>query len=444
MEHGMALAMAVVTLAGILAGYRVAFVLAGSAALFILISDTPLAFFNLLLSRIYATALSNWILVAVPMFILLGYILEKTGVAERSLHSSQKAFGGSPIGMIVSVLFVGVLLAASSGIVGASVVLLGLIAMPRLVEAGLDKPTAAGLVASSGTLAILVPPSVMLIILGDQLQVPIGDMFAGAIGPGLLMFCLYGVYAGFRAIGLPGVEGHEAQPIVQTLYDVGPLILLVVCVLGSIINGIATPTEASGLGALGAILIAALYRRFTWKALMDSARDTVRTSAMVFAVLIGAVCFSVVFRRVGGDDLILSGASAFGDGPWTILIVVMGAIFVLGFFLDWLEITLIMLPIFAPVIESLDFGNGLEGTTLIVWFGILVAINLQTSFLTPPFGFALFYLQGVLGKRVTAVEIYRGGRAFRRDPAHHARSRLSISRHHHRAHTQMKTGRRNR
>ncbi len=293
MEHGMALAMAVVTLAGILAGYRVAFVLAGSAALFILISDTPLAFFNLLLSRIYATALSNWILVAVPMFILLGYILEKTGVAERSLHSSQKAFGGSPIGMIVSVLFVGVLLAASSGIVGASVVLLGLIAMPRLVEAGLDKPTAAGLVASSGTLAILVPPSVMLIILGDQLQVPIGDMFAGAIGPGLLMFCLYGVYAGFRAIGLPGVEGHEAQPIVQTLYDVGPLILLVVCVLGSIINGIATPTEASGLGALGAILIAALYRRFTWKALMDSARDTVRTSAMVFAVLIGAVCFSV-------------------------------------------------------------------------------------------------------------------------------------------------------
>ena len=295
----MALAMALVTLAGILAGYRVAFVLAGSAALFIVISDTPLAFVNLLLSRIYASALSNWILVAVPMFILLGYILEKTGVAERSLHSSQKAFGGSPIGMIVSVLFVGVLLAASSGIVGASVVLLGLIAMPRLLEAGLDKPTAAGLVASSGTLAILIPPSVMLIILGDQLQVPISDMFAGAIGPGLLMFVLYGLYAGIRAIGLPGIEGHEAQSVLKTLYDVGPLILLVICVLGSIINGIATPTEASGLGALGAILIAVLYRRFSWKALMDSARDTVRTSAMVFAVLIGAVCFSAVFRREG-------------------------------------------------------------------------------------------------------------------------------------------------
>lgn len=408
----MALAMALVTLAGILAGYRVAFVLAGSAALFILLSDTPVAFFNLLLSRIYATALSNWILVAVPMFILLGYILEKTGVAERSLQASQKAFGGSPIGMIVSVLFVGVLLAASSGIVGASVVLLGLIAMPRLVEAGLDKSTAAGLVASSGTLAILIPPSVMLIILGDQLQVPISDMFAGAIGPGLIMFCLYGLYAGIRAIGLPRVEGHETQSIAKTIYDVGPLILLVICVLGSIINGIATPTEASGLGALGAILIAVLYRRFSWKALIDSARDTVGTSAMVFAVLIGAVCFSAVFRRVGGDHLILSAASVFGDGPWTILIVVMCGIFVLGFFLDWLEITLIMLPIFAPVIATLDFGNGLEGTTLIVWFGILVAINLQTSFLTPPFGFALFYLQGVLGKQVTAVEIYKGVAPF--------------------------------
>ncbi len=412
MEHMTALAMALVTLGAILAGYRVAFVLAGSAALFILVSDIPIAFFNLILSRIYATALSNWILVAVPMFILMGYILEKSGVAEQALHASQKAFGGSPFGMVVSVLFVGVLLAASSGIVGASVVLLALIAMPRLVDAGLDRQTAAGLVASSGTLAILIPPSVMLIILGDQLQVPVGDMFAGAIGPGLLMFILYGLYAGYRTIGLPKMAGHVSPPAWRTLIDVGPLILLVICVLGSIINGLATPTEASGLGALGAIFIAMIYRRFSIAKLMESARETVRTSCMVFAVLVGAVCFSAVFRRVGGDELILSAASFFGDGPWTIMFVVMGGIFILGFFLDWLEITLIILPIFAPLIATLDFGNGLVGTELVVWFGVLVAINLQTSFLTPPFGFALFYLQGVMGKQIRATEIYRGVAPF--------------------------------
>lgn len=412
MESPLAIAMAAVTLAGILMGYRVAFVLAGSAALFILISDTPVAFFKLILSRIYASALSNWILVAVPMFILMGYILEKTGVAERSLHASQRLFGGSPLGMIISVLFVGVLLAASSGIVGASVVLLALIAMPRLVDAGLDKPTAAGLVASSGTLAILIPPSVMLIILGDQLQVPIGDMFAGAIGPGLLMFALYGTYAAIRVIGLPSVEQNNSGSLLRALFEILPLVLLVVCVLGSIINGLATPTEASGLGALGAIIIAILYRSFSFSTMMESARETVKTSTMVFAVLIGAVCFSAVFRRVGGDELIISLASSFGEGPWTILTVVMVGIFLLGFVLDWLEITLIMLPIFGPIVADLDFGNGMVGTELVVWFGILVAINLQTSFLTPPFGFALFYLQGVMGNQITSLEIYRGVAPF--------------------------------
>ncbi len=412
MEHPLALAMAIVTLGGILAGYRIAFVLAGSSALFILLSDTPVAFFKLLLSRVYASALSNWILVAVPMFILMGYILEKTGVAERSLHASQRIFGGSPLGMIVSVLFVGVLLAASSGIVGASVVLLALIAMPRLLDAGLDKPTAAGLVASSGTLAILIPPSVMLIILGDQLQVPIGDMFAAAIGPGLLMFFFYGAYAATRVIGLPRVENISDQHPLRSLVEILPLVVLVVCVLGSIISGIATPTEASGLGAIGAIVIAVIYRSFSMSQLMESARDTVKTSTMVFAVLIGAVCFSAVFRRLGGDELIFSLASLFGDGPWTILMVVMVGIFLLGFVLDWLEITLIMLPIFAPIVAGLDFGNGLAGTELLVWFGILIAINLQTSFLTPPFGFALFYLQGVLGDQITSFQIYKGVAPF--------------------------------
>ncbi|MEP1535084.1 MAG: TRAP transporter large permease subunit [Paracoccaceae bacterium] len=406
------LAMAALTLAGILAGYRVGMVLAGSAALFILASDLPTAFFNLLVSRIYANVLSNWLLVAIPMFILMGLILEISGVAERSLRAAQRALGGSAAGMGVSVLVIGVLLAASSGIVGASVVLLALLALPRLEEAGYDKPTSAGLVAASGTLAILIPPSVMLIVLGDQMQTPVPDMFAGAIGPGLMLVVIYALYVTWRARGLPAMPKVDRVSPLRLLLDLGPLLALVISVLGSIIAGIATPTEASGLGAFGAVVITILYRQFSFKMLIEAAKKTVITTSVVLFVMIGATCFSAVFKGVGGDDLVEAGIMAFGTEPYTVLAVVMVAIFLLGFVLDWLEITLILMPIFAPIVAGLDFGNGLAGSDLLVWFGILVAVNLQTSFLTPPFGFSLFYLRGAAGDRLTTPQIYKGVAPF--------------------------------
>ncbi|WP_238475518.1 TRAP transporter large permease [Rhodophyticola sp. CCM32] len=411
-ESLLPLAMAALTLIGILAGYRVGMVLAGSAAIFILISDLPTAFFNLLVSRIYANVLSNWLLVAIPMFILMGLILETSGVAERSLRAAQRALGGSAGGMGVSVLVIGVLLAASSGIVGASVVLLALLALPRLEEAGYDKSTSAGLVAASGTLAILIPPSVMLIVLGDQLQTPVPDMFAGAIGPGLMLVGAYAAYVIWRARGLPAMPQTHRVSLWQLLFDLGPLLSLVVCVLGSIIAGLATPTEASGIGALGALLITVLYGQFSIGMLMTAAKKTVVTTAVVLFVMIGATCFSAVFKGVGGDDLVEAGIMAFGTDPYTVLAVVMGAIFLLGFVLDWLEITLILMPIFAPIVAGLDFGNGLAGQDILIWFGILVAVNLQTSFLTPPFGFSLFYLRGAAGDRLTTPQIYKGVAPF--------------------------------
>lgn len=403
--------MACLTLAVIMAGYRVAMVLAGMSALFIFLSDLPLAFFKLATSRIYANVLTNWLLVAIPMFIFMGLILEKSGVAERSLRAAQRALGGSPAGMGLSVLVIGVLLAASSGVVGASVVLLALLALPRLREAGYDAETSAGLIASSGTLAILIPPSVMLIVLGDQLKTPIPDMFAAAMLPGAMLVVAYGLYAVMRARKIPRQpkQGRlTPRDVLRLVLDLGPLIALVVSVLGSIVAGLATPTEASGLGAFGAILITLAYGRFRVSTVMAAARDTVSTTSMVLLVMIGATCFSAVFKGIGGDALIREGLGLFGTSPWMVLFVVMAAIFVLGFVLDWLEITLILMPIFGPIVAGLDFGGGLSGQPALLWFGIIVAVNLQTSFLTPPFGFSLFYLRGAAGDALTTAQIYRG------------------------------------
>jgi tripartite ATP-independent transporter DctM subunit len=409
-------AMALVTLAGILAGYRTAFVLAGVSALFILISDLPAAYFNLLISRIYGNVLSNWLLVAVPMFIFMGLVLERTGVAEHALRACQRALGGSGAGMGLSVVIVGALLAASSGIVGASVVLLTLLALPRLTEAGYGPRPASGLIAASGTLAILIPPSVMLIVLGDQLAVPVPSMFAAALGPGLLLVLLYVGFVLWQGRGLPpapaaaGPGGLAALAILAR--DILPLVLLIVAVLGSILTGLATPTEASGLGAFGAILIAALYGRFRPAAILQAARETVVTTSMVLMVMIGATCFAAVFRGLGGDDLIRAGIEGLGGGPWGVLLLVMALIFVLGFVLDWLEITLILIPILAPVIALMDFGLGLDRQQTLIWFGMLVAVNLQTSFLTPPFGFSLFYLRGAAAGQLSNRDVWIGVAPF--------------------------------
>ncbi len=408
-ENLLPLAMSALTLIGLLAGYRVGMVLAGSAALFILLSDLPLAFSNILVSRIYANVLSNWLLVTIPMFIFMGLILEKSGVGERALRAAQRGLGGSTAGMGLSVLVIGVLLAASSGIVGASVVLLGLLALPRLTEAGYDRETAAGLVAASGTLAILIPPSVMLIVLGDQLQISVPDMFKAALGPAILLISGYAGVVFWRARGCPPPGSGKNSPNTGRLVlDLAPLFMLVISVLGSIISGLATPTEASGLGVLGAMLITLFYGQFSLRMIKEAAEKTITTTTMVLFIMIGATCFSAVFKGIGGDDLVRAGVTAFGDGPLTVLLVVMGTIFLLGFILDWLEITLILLPIFTPIMAGSDFGNGLSGQSLLVWFGILVAVNLQSSFLTPPFGFSLFYLKGAAGNRLETGEIYKG------------------------------------
>jgi len=413
----LALLMAMVTLVGILAGYRTGFVLAGVAALFILISDLPAAYFNLLVSRIYANVLSNWLLVAIPMFIFMGLVLEKSGVAEHTLRACQRALGGSGAGMGLSVVIVGVLLAASSGIVGASVVLLTLLALPRLTEAGYGPRASSGLIAASGTLAILVPPSVMLIVLGDQLTVPVPSMFAGAIGPGLLLIGLYLCFVLWQGRGLPRAAASEdgakgALAVVILAREILPLVLLIVAVLGSILTGIATPTEAAGLGAFGAILVAALYGRFSFEQIFLAARETVVTTSMVLMVMIGATCFAAVFRGLGGDDMISEGLEVIGGGPWASLIAIMAFIFVLGFVLDWLEITLILMPILAPVVVAMDFGMGLTPQQTLIWFGLLVAVNLQTSFLTPPFGFSLFYMRGAAAGKLSNRDVYLGVAPF--------------------------------
>jgi tripartite ATP-independent transporter DctM subunit len=411
MENFLPAVMALLTLGGILLGYRVALVLAGSAAFFILISDLPISYFGLIVSRIYSNVIANWILVSVPMFIFMGLILERSGIAERALRAAQSALGGSPAGMGIAVLVVGVMMAASSGIVGASVVLLALLALPRLLENGYTKETSAGLIAASGTLAILIPPSVMLIVLADQLKVSVGDMFAAAMIPGFTLVFLYGIYIliiARRIKPVAGLKKIQRPPLLSLAVDLLPLLFLVICVLGSIISGVATPTEASGLGALGAILIAVIYRSCSLEIIMHSARESVVATSMVLLVMIGATCFSAVFNGIGGNSQIEHAFAGVAGGPWLLLCSVMVIIFILGFVLDWLEITMILMPIFGPIISNMDFGNGLAGSSLLVWFGILVAVNLQTSFLTPPFGFALFYLRGATSSTLTTTNIYKG------------------------------------
>jgi tripartite ATP-independent transporter DctM subunit len=415
-EHWLPALMAFGTLAVIIVGYPVALAMAGASAVFILMAGLPPAFFGLLVTRVFANALSNWLLVAVPMFIFMGLVLEKSGVAERAMRSAQAALGGSPSSMAVSILVIGGLLAASSGIVGASVILLTLIGLPRLIEAGYARGVAAGLAAASGTLAILIPPSLMLIILGDQMQASIPDLFRGAVGPGLLLMGLYALYMVARAPRRPPGSTSPPPPTVAAylgfLRDIAPMLLLMGLVLGAILGGFATPTEASGVGALGALLLAALNGRADSRTVMAAARETALATSMVMAIVIGATCFAAVFRRIGGDDMILAGLGLLGGDPWTVLLIMMLMIFLLGFFLDWLEITLILIPIFAPMVAGMDFGNGLRGDALLVWFGILVALNLQTSFLTPPFGPSLFYVRGSETVGLTTGELYAGVTPF--------------------------------
>ena len=423
--HHLALILFFVLALALFCGFPVAFVLGGIAIMFGAIGMlfdvfAPVQFFNLL-PRIWGSAASNPILVAVPMFIFMGTVLERSGVANDLLHCLQVLLRRIPGGLAMSVTLMGTIMAATTGIVGASVVMLTMIALPSMLARGYDKKLAVGTIASAGTLGILIPPSIMLVIMGDLLSVSVGALFAAAVIPGLILAALYVIYIGITSFRNPKL----APPLPD---DIGPKttaefwrligksffppVFLVTLVLGSIFGGWATPTEAAGVGSFGALLLAWMNGSLNRKTFREVIERTGLTNAMVFFIFFGATLFSFVFRSLGGDDLVIELLANIGIVTgWEILIFMMILTFILGFFFDWIEICLIVLPVFAPILQGVDFGPHLgEGGPILfmTWFVILMSVNLQTSFLTPPFGFTLFYMKGTVPPSVTMGHIYRG------------------------------------
>jgi tripartite ATP-independent transporter DctM subunit len=407
----------------LLLGYPVAFTLSGVSILFALIC-IPLGIFDesILKSiplRIFGIV-NNVTLLAVPLFIFMGTILERSGVAAKMLANMALAFKNIRGGLSISIIVVGALLAASTGIVGATVVTMGLMSLPVLVQQGYKKDFSSGLVASTGTLGQIIPPSIALVLLGDvmsnayqraqnnmgifsQKTVTVGDLFIGAIIPGImiclgyLFYTLYQNYKNPNILFEPNAKNAPASEILKTLAL--PLILIML-VLGSIIAGIATPTEASAIGAMGALIIAMVNGKFNLAFLQEASQKTAIVSTMIFTILIGASIFSLIFRGVGGDELIDLVFGSLPGGPYTALIFVLLFVFLLGFILDFIEICYVIVPLVAPPLLMMGFDP--------VWLAILLAINLQTSFLTPPFGFSLFYLRGVADESIKTFEIYQG------------------------------------
>jgi len=401
-------------------GYPVAFVLGGIGLSFGLIAMAFdvfdfIQFFNIA-PRIWGGIAENLVLTAIPMFIFMGTMLERSGVASDLLNCLQVLLRRVPGGLALSVTLMGTIMAATTGIIGASVVMMTLLALPTMLQRSYNTSLATGTIAASGTLGILIPPSIMLVIMADLLARSVGNLFVAAVFPGLLLASFYALYI-FVVCRLkpqlaPLPEGLGGQSRVElaimVLKSFIPPIFLVFLVLGSILFGWATPTEAAGVGGAGAILLAAFNRKLTWKVMRDVVERSALTGGMLFGIFLGATCFSYVFRALGGDFLVEDLINSLGFGSWGLLIVLMGVVFLLGFFFDWIEITLIVLPIFSPIIEALDFGDHVMKTEMVYWFAILMAVNLQTSFLTPPFGFALFYMKGVAPPEVRIQQIYKG------------------------------------
>ena len=357
--------------------------------------------------RIFAI-MQNTILMAVPLFIFMGIVLQKTRLAERLLESMGFLFGEVRGGVAISTVLVGALLAASTGVVGASVVAMGVISLPVMLKYNYNKELATGTICAAGTLGQIIPPSIVLIILGDVFQVPVGDLFQAAIWPGLALVVGYILFilivSFFKKDMAPAivVESKESKirQVWNALLAIVPPLVLIVLVLGSIFAGIATPTESSAVGCIGAILLALAYRSFSFGMLQEAALETVKVTAMVFAILIGATAFSMVFTYTGGDEIVEEFMMQLPGEKWGFIILSMVAIMILGFFIDFVEISYIIVPILVPISESIGINP--------VWFAILIAMNLQTSFLTPPFGFSLFYLKGVAPPEVSTMHIYRG------------------------------------
>ncbi|SIT08838.1 TRAP transporter large permease [Neptunomonas antarctica] len=408
-----------IPVAWVLAGVGIIFAFIGQFADVYLDTMTGLDYttLGLVVNRLYKI-MDNWILVALPMFIFMGIMLDKSGVAEELMHSMQELFGRVRGGLAVTVTAIGIILAASTGIIGASVVLLAVMSLPSMTKQGYSMPLALGTIASAGTLGILIPPSIMLVIMADQLGLSVGDLFMGAVIPGLMLGAMYIAYILIYAYIKPNAAPVpvDAKPVswpvvLNVLKAVLPTLFLIFVVLGSIFAGFATPTEASGVGALGATLLAVYNRRFSIPVLKEVMGGTFNTTAYIFAIFIGATCFALVLRELGGDELIESFLTGLPFGPYGIVFFILGVIFLLGFFLDWIEITLIILPLLAPVISALGLdidGYGVVDNPELVWFVMLVAMALQTSFLTPPVGFALFYLKGVCPPNVKLSDIYKG------------------------------------
>ena len=372
---------------------------------------------GLIVNRLF-DMMSNWVLVALPLFIFMGLMLDRSDVAKKLMMSMQELLGTLRGGLALTVALMGVLLAASTGIIGASVVLLGVLSLPSMLEQNYSKELAVGTVCSAGCLGILIPPSIMLVIMADQLSLSVGDLFMGAVIPGIM---LAGFYVGYLMIyGLIKPENvplsSERQELSwrvlpKVFKTIIPPFFLIFAVLGSIFSGMATPTEASGVGALGAILLAWWNKKLDVKVLQGVCQETMRTSGLIFALFMGANCFSLVFRELGGDEFIGGLLRGLSLGPYGLLCFILFLVFLLGFFLDWIEITLIILPLLAPVVAEVGFqvdGHGVLDEPVLLWFTLLVAMTLQTSFLTPPVGFALFYLKGIAPKEITLVHIYRG------------------------------------
>jgi len=396
-----------VALVMLLVGFPVAFTFGGVAVFFGLLAEGT-KIFSLMPHRIWSI-MNNTILMAIPLFIFMGIVLQKSKLAERLLESMGFLFGEIRGGIAISTVLVGALLAASTGVVGASVVAMGVISLPVMLKYNYDKRLATGAICAAGTLGQIIPPSIVLIILGDVFQEPVGDLFKAALWPGLSLVLFYVAYIVIITIMRPKLappvrlekmRGSKAHQIGQALKAIVPPLVLIILVLGSILTGVATPTESSSVGGIGAIILALLYKQFSWRMLWDSSLETIKISSMVFAILIGATAFSMVFTYTGGDWIVEDFMTALPGEKWGFLILSMLIIMVLGFFIDFVEISYIVVPILAPIAANLGINP--------VWYAILVAMNLQTSFLTPPFGFSLFYLKGVAPQGVRTTDIYYG------------------------------------
>jgi len=399
-----ALFMFVVVLILLLVGIPVAFVFGSVSIIFaFLIPELGFEVFEVLPFRIYGI-MSNTTLMAVPLFIAMGLVLEKSQMAEKLLISMSALFRGVRGGLAVSVVLVGAMLAASTGIVSASVVMMSVIALPLMLNAGYDKGLASGTVAASGTLGQIIPPSIILIILGDVMSVSVGELFMGAVLPGVLLVGLYISYILVRAYFSPAVAPipKEIQNVSfkEIFVSIVPPMLLMVSVLGSIFAGIASPTESAAFGVVGAVVLSLLNNSLNFEMIKYATQETVKLSGMIFMILIGATAFSLVFNELGGSDLILEFFSEDIGDVWVFIAISMLSIFILGFFIDFIEISFIIVPILVPVMAAFGIDP--------VWFAVLIALNLQASFLTPPFGLSLFFLKGAAGDSIKTIEIYKG------------------------------------